>query len=418
MNEPSEARPVLAPQPSSRWMWLLGLSILILGAPFYVEHVQYALVRGRERAQVDAARTQLTHLNDTAAAFRLVAQSVGPSVVHIDAMRTIDLSEFLPDKIPGEKRADRPHKTPRRPEQQGKPEPPGKDEHSGKDERLDYLHPSGQGSGVIVDPAGYILTNYHVVRGTRDLRVRLSDGRVFRTVKVAGIDALTDLAVLKIDAHDLTAAPWGDSQSLQAGDWVLAVGNPYGLDRSVTAGIVSATRRRQIVHDVSYQDFVQTDAVVNPGSSGGPLVNLRGEVVGINTAIVGPGYQGISFAIPSDIARNVYQRLKETGKFTPGWLGVALRSPSDDEADAKTGKQVKGATVASVFPQSPAEKAGVQVGDVVVEWNASAVDDFTDLGLLVAKTEVDTRAKIVVLRGGKRMTLEVPVGGRPPELSP
>ncbi len=194
------------------------------------------------------------------------------------------------------------------------------------------------------------------------------------------------------------------------GDWVLAVGNPFGLDRSVTAGIVSAKERRNVVSSLPYQDFLQTDAAVNPGNSGGPLVNLRGEVVGINTAIVGDAFQGISFAIPSSIAREVYQRLKATGRASHGWLGVALQPLAEDVAD-KLG--AGGVMISNVIRGSPADGAGVKPGDIVLRWNDQLVSQPMDLSVRVARTAVDAKAKIVVYRDGEEIEIVVAVGERP-----
>ena len=198
-----------------------------------------------------------------------------------------------------------------------------------------------------------MLTNNHVIEDASAIHLKLSDGRTVRNCEVVGVDQLTDLAVLKIDLEGLAAAPWGDSDALEVGDWVLAVGNPFGLDRSVTAGIVSAKERRNVVSSLPYQDFLQTDAAVNPGNSGGPLVNLQGEVVGINTAIVGDAFQGISFAIPSSIAREVYDRLKTTGKASHGWLGVGLNPLNEDLAEQLG---AEGVLITNVFSDSPADQ--------------------------------------------------------------
>jgi serine protease Do len=373
----------------------------VLLFPFYlermegvVERLQYANTRGRQRALAEDSHERLATLADASETFRLVAASVEPSVVHIDTLRALEAVELAShddDPAAG-----------KRP---GVPADPHAD-----------LHNAGQGSGVVVDETGYILTNYHVVQEAVAVHVRLSDGRTVRDVEVVGLDPATDLALLHIEESGLTPARWGESQVLEVGDWVLAVGNPFGLDRSVTAGIVSAKRRRQIVDNMTYQDFLQTDASVNPGSSGGPLVNLRGEVVGINTAIVGPGYQGISFAIPSDIARDVYQRLKTDGSVIRGWLGIAMARAEDDVSASGARTPRSGALVQNVFPDTPAERAGLQPEDVIVQWNSQPVADHTDLGLLVARTRIDTVAKVVLRRGEQELTLDVTVGRRPDHL--
>jgi serine protease Do len=274
----------------------------------------------------------------------------------------------------------------------------------------------GQGSGVIVDAEGYIVTNNHVISAAEVIKVRLSDGRIFNDVQVVGADPLTDIAVLKINADKLIVAPWGDSEKLEAGDWVVAVGNPYGLDRSVTAGIVSAKSRRGIGDSV-YQDFLQTDAAVNPGNSGGPLVNLKGEVIGITTAIFGETFQGISFAVPSNVASAVYQRLRQNRYVARGWLGVGMADLRPDiAAELGLPESATGAVVTGVAPGTPAARGGVQRGDVIVEWNGEPVGSSTDLAFFIARTEIGSQAKVVVLRGGERQTLEVTVGERPRDL--
>jgi serine protease Do len=222
--------------------------------------------------------------------------------------------------------------------------------------------------------------------------------------------------VLKVDAGGLVAAPWGDSDTLEVGDWVLAVGNPFGLDRSVTAGILSAKQRRQVVDSLPFQDFLQTDAAVNPGNSGGPLVNLRGEVIGINTAIVGEAYQGISFAIPSVTARDVYQRLKTTGKVSRGWLGVSLQELTEERAKALKIDARQGVIVQSVVPESPAAEAGLQSGDCIVEWNGQQVTSPSDLSLRVARTAVHSSVLASIVRQQQKLEIEVVVGERPSSL--
>ena len=273
------------------------------------------------------------------------------------------------------------------------------------------LRQQDQGSGVIVDAAGYVITNYHVVDRASDVEVELSDGSR-HSAKILGIDAGTDLAVLKIQATGLTAAPWGDSGSLEVGDPVLAIGNPFGLARTVTAGIVSAKGRHAVIQNLNYQDFLQTDAAVNPGNSGGPLVNMKGEVVGINTAIVGPTYQGVSFAIPSDMARRVYDELVSKGNVARGWLGVAMQELTPELAEKLELSGTNGALVAGVVPGSPAEKAGIKSGDVIVKWNGRPIDGPHELGLAVAWTKAGEKATAVVIRDGKEQSLTVLVAER------
>jgi serine protease Do len=235
-----------------------------------------------------------------------------------------------------------------------------------------------------------------------------------RDVTVVGVDPLSDLAVLKVRSHTLTAAPWGDSARLEVGDPVLAVGSPFGLAQTVTAGIVSAKGRRGVVQDINYEDFLQTDAAVNPGNSGGPLVNLQGQVVGINTAIYGPAYLGISFAIPSQIARDVYKKLRDTGTVARGWLGVALQSLDDNLAERFGLEDAKGALVTGVLPDSPADLAAIRVGDVIIEWNGKPVPDPSSLSFAVAGTAIGSKATVGLIRDEKKIELIVTVTQRPP----
>ena len=274
------------------------------------------------------------------------------------------------------------------------------------------LREQDQGSGVIVDAEGYIITNYHVVDRASDVNVELSDGSK-HSAQVVGADPATDLAVLKISAANLTAAPWGKSSDLEVGDPVLAIGNPFGLARTVTAGILSATGRHAVVEHVNYQDFLQTDAAVNPGNSGGPLVNMKGQIVGINTAIVGPTYQGISFAIPSDMVHQVYDQLIKSGKVARGWLGVSMRELTAEESE-RLG--VNGALVSSVIAGSPAAEAGIKHGDIITKWNGKLVSGPAELGLQVAWSKIDEKAAVTVQRGDKTLEFTVTVGQRPERL--
>jgi serine protease Do len=269
---------------------------------------------------------------------------------------------------------------------------------------------------VVVDAAGYILTNYHVIENAAQVEVQLADGRSERNVTVVGADPLTDLAVLKVNDGKLLAAPWGDSDQLEVGDQVIAVGNPYGLTRTVTAGIVSAKDRREAT-DRGYQEYLQTDAAVNPGNSGGPLVDLKGQVVGINTAIYGRAYQGISFAIPSRLAHEVYNRLRTEGKISRGWLGVAMEEVPESSAKQLGLDLPAGVMVADVVPGSPAERAGLKRDDLIVRWDDHKVADPMDLSRAVAKTKIGAKVEIGLIRDGKRITRSVQVAERPPQLS-
>ncbi len=265
----------------------------------------------------------------------------------------------------------------------------------------------GAGSGVIISKDGYILTNNHVVDGAKDVSVTLSDQQTYKA-KVVGRDSKTDLAVLKIDPKQpLMAASLGDSNQLRVGDWVLAIGNPFGLSTTVTSGIVSAKGR--VIGAGPYDDFIQTDAAINPGNSGGPLFNMQGEVVGINTAILSQG-QGIGFAIPVSEAKPIIPQLISKGEVARGYLGISIQSITPELAKAMKLQAGKGALVADVVPGSPADKAGVKQGDVVVSFNKKEVQEPRDLTSLVANTPVGQEANLVVIRDGHEKQLAIRVG--------
>ena len=266
------------------------------------------------------------------------------------------------------------------------------------------------GSGFIVDPNGYILTNNHVVEEGQDLIVKLADGSEHRA-RVAGRDPKTDIALIKIDvARALPVVLLGDSAALEVGEWVLAIGNPFGLEHTVTSGIVSAKGRR--IGAGPYDNFIQTDASINPGNSGGPLINLRGEVVGVNTAIFsrGGGNIGIGFAIPINLVKGLLSQLRDEGKVTRGWLGVVIEDVNAETAEALGMGEAQGALVANVAKGSPAEEAGVQVGDVIVEFGGADVKKSSDLSLIVARTAVGRVVDVTVVRNGRRVVVEVRIG--------
>jgi S1-C subfamily serine protease len=274
--------------------------------------------------------------------------------------------------------------------------------------RADY----GQGSGLIVESNGYILTNYHVVHSAS--RIEVVTGRQARyEAKLIGVDALTDLAVVKIQAEGLDAATWGDSDAMDVGSFVWAVGNPFGLEGSVSFGVVSA-KNRDGVSESPFQDFVQTDAAINPGNSGGPLVDVAGKVVGINTAIIGQRFQGVSFAIPSKTAREVFRRLREQGYVARGWLGVTLDALTPEQAVQANGRQAGGVYVVAVGAPSPAQKAGVRSGDVIVNWNGQPISNPIRLSRLVAQARAGSRAVLTVIRDREELQLEVVVERRVP----
>lgn len=267
--------------------------------------------------------------------------------------------------------------------------------------------PRGVGSGFIISEDGYILTNTHVVAGASDIYVTFTNGQEYEA-DVIGTDARTDVALIKIDAQNLKPLPIGTSSTLKKGQWVLAIGSPFGLESTVTSGIVSAINR----DTGDYLPFIQTDVAVNPGNSGGPLLNLNGEVVGINSQIVSRsgGFMGISLAIPIDEAMRVVKQLKEHGKVTRGRIGVQIGPVSDEVAKAIGLDSAKGAMVSDVQPGGPADKAGVQAGDVIIDFNGEPIDQWSDLPRIVGGTKPDTRATMKVWRKGKVVSLRVRVG--------
>ncbi|GER92736.1 peptidase [hot springs metagenome] len=263
------------------------------------------------------------------------------------------------------------------------------------------------GSGFIIDKDGYIITNNHVVEGADEIKVKLADGREFKA-KVIGRDPKTDLALIKITTlfKNLPVLPLGDSDKVRVGDWVLAIGNPFGLEHTVTQGIISATGR--VIGSGPYDNFLQTDAPINPGNSGGPLINLKGEVIGINTAIIASG-QGIGFAIPSNMAKSVVSQLKEKGKVVRGWIGVSVQTVTPDIAQSFGLKESKGALVGDVVSASPAEKAGIERGDVIIAFNGKDIKQMSDLPRLVAEVPVGKTVDIRVIRDGKEIDLKITV---------
>ncbi|OGR36914.1 MAG: peptidase [Desulfuromonadales bacterium GWD2_61_12] len=273
---------------------------------------------------------------------------------------------------------------------QGQPQPP--------------LKERSLGSGFIISRDGYILTNDHVVNDADEIKVKLADGRSF-TATIKGRDAKLDLALLKIENKiDLPVARLGDSDTLEVGEWVMAIGNPFGLAQTVTAGIVSAKGR--VIGAGPYDDFIQTDASINPGNSGGPLFNLAGEVIGINSAIIAGG-QGIGFAIPINTAKNIVPQLKDAGHVTRGWLGVNIQLVSDELAASFALKEVKGALVSAVEKGSPADQAGIRRGDIILSFDRHEISHFTDLPRLVAATPVGRQVVASLFRDGKTVEVKI-----------
>ncbi len=286
------------------------------------------------------------------------------------------------------------------------------------DDFFDKMAPTpqrGLGTGVIVDEQGHILTNNHVVGDSNEVSVRLSNEKTVKA-KVVGTDPRTDLAVIKIKVkEDLPkAAKLGDSEKLKIGEWVVAAGASFGLDNTITAGIVSA-KGRALSGGSQYEDFIQTDAAINPGNSGGPLVNLRGEVVGINTAIVSKsgGYMGIGFAIPINMAKQVLVSLISNGKVTRGWLGVGIQNLNEDLAKSFDYSATEGALVGHVDPKGPAKKAGLKQGDIIVQLGKEKIKNVNQLRNMVAAIKPGTATEVTIIRAGKRETLSVNIGELP-----
>jgi serine protease Do len=331
--------------------------------------------------------------------FADLAEKLGPTVVNIYTTQTIAVSSsphqfFFPDQM----EIPEPFKR-----FFGIPEGPGQEAPKREMKRTSL------GSGVIVAADGYILTNNHVVEDADEINVTLSTFEEFQGT-IIGRDPKSDLALIKIDAKkDLPAVSFGDSDKLRVGEWVLAIGNPFGLQQTVTAGIISA-KGRAINHE-SYGNFIQTDASINPGNSGGPLFNLKGEMVGVNTAIFSRtgGNIGIGFAIPVNMVQNVFAQLKEHGKVTRGWLGVMIQQVTPDLAENFGLDRPIGALVGQVVPDSPAEKAGLKAGDVIIEYNGKEITQMSMLPAMVAGTEVGEKASLVFIRDGKKQNITVEI---------
>ncbi len=340
-------------------------------------------------------------LKQTGRAFASVAKKVSPAVVFIQVEKSIHsqpVQEFFPPfgddffrRFFGEPMPRR-HPQFRQPRQQ---------------------HVVAQGSGFIISADGYIMTNNHVVAGADKVTVKLEDGRKF-TAKVVGTDPHSDVAVVKIKAQNLPVLAMGDSDKLEVGEWVIAVGNPFGLSHTITAGIVSA-KGRSSIGITDYENFIQTDAAINPGNSGGPLVNLDGRAVGINTAIYSRsgGYMGIGFAIPINMARAIANQLIKHGSVTRGYLGIAIQDLNSDLAKSFGLAPDKGVLIAQVTKGSPAQKAGLKRGDVIIAFDGQPVTKVGPFRNRVSLKTPGSRVKIVVLRDGKQKTLTVTIGKLP-----
>ncbi|MDB5355041.1 MAG: protease Do [Phycisphaerales bacterium] len=402
-----------------------ALAIAIAGGAAGAWFGGSALVRdvafAQQERSVENTREQLATAADLSSAFRNVGKVIEPSVVQIQVRKTVKglhrgmpfdedmLRRFFPNAPRGLQPA---------PNNNGNGDENGADPNDESPDGLDQE--VGTGSGVVMEVDGksaYILTNNHVAGGATEMVVTLADGTQIRNAKLVGADAKSDLAVVKLNADHLLPAKWGDSSTLQKGDWVLAFGSPFGYVGSMTHGIVSALDRQAgILGKLGYEDFIQVDAPINPGNSGGPLVNLRGEVVGVNTAIASRsgGSQGIGFAIPSNEARFVYKSLKEHGKVTRGWLGVSISDVSRDLPKAKSFgfNGASGVLVEQTFPNTPAT-GKLQDGDIIEAIDGKPVKNVLELRNAVAATPPHSDVKMTIFRDGKDTDITLKIGEQP-----
>ncbi len=376
--------------------WLVTISLLIV-ATFAFVYVKGQILPEKKAFDVQKQNVKGVLLNNGLPSFSQLVNLVKPTIVNISTT-TVIKGPNMQDRFAG-------------------PMNPFKDffgddfvdKFFGNSPRREFKQRS-LGSGFIIDREGYILTNNHVIEKATSIKVRLSDEKEYDAT-VVGKDAKTDVALIKINVkHELPVAVFGDSDKLEVGDWVVAIGNPFGLEHTVTAGIVSAKGR--VIGAGPYDDFIQTDASINPGNSGGPLLNLKGEVVGINTAIVSGG-QGIGFAIPINVARDLLTQLKSKGKVARGWLGIVIQKITPEIAKTFGLKVSEGALVSDVAEGGPAEKAGIKRGDIITSFNGKRIKDNEILPRLVGATEIGKKAKVGIIRDGKPMEVEVIVGELP-----
>jgi Do/DeqQ family serine protease len=374
--------------------------VLLAGVLFALAGTGFGLygwiVTGRR--MVPAPSSPAATADALQAAFVAVAEKVRPAVVNIGTVQVA--RNRRPPAVPGP----------------GGEDPFFKDffdqffGRSGPGRREEFRQP-GLGSGVIIDKRGYVLTNFHVIRGADSVTVKLSSKQEIQG-RIVGTDAKTDLAVVRFQPEgDLRVATLGDSDTLRVGEWAIAIGNPFGLDQTVTVGVVSATGRAE-VGIATYENFIQTDASINPGNSGGPLVNLKGEVIGINTAIVATG-QGIGFAIPANMAKRVTSQLIDRGKVTRGWIGVSLQPLTPELAQSLGLDNTRGAIVARVHPGSPADTAGLQPNDVIVKFGPTPVEDYTHLQRLSSDAEPGTSVPLEIVRRRDRKTVTLKITESP-----
>lgn len=357
------------------------------------------ILMGTHRAAL-AQDAVFENLKQTGKAFASVAKGASPAVVFIKVEKSVEQkSSQLPFNDEFFKRFF------------GQPMPGPQPQNPNQQKRM----VQGQGSGFIISADGYILTNNHVVGEADKISVKLLDGREF-TATIIGTDPPTDVAVIKIDAKNLPILPLGDSDRLDVGEWVLALGNPFGLSHTLTAGIVSAKGRNHVgISD--YEDFIQTDAAINPGNSGGPLIDLEGNVVGINTAIFSQngGYMGIGFAIPITMAKSIYTQLIDHGNVSRGYIGIKIQDITPELAKSFKLPDTKGVLVAQVMPDTPGEKGGLKQGDVIIKLNGETLDTVAPFRNKVAMTAPGTKLDLVVLRDGKEKKLSIKTEKMTPE---
>ena len=379
--------------------WRQNVMVMLAGSAFVVSAVSWS-----QRHEAVAV-PPLPNPQDLSMAFRTAAAEAVPSIVSIETTTNARQVQgrgqrIQEDGIP----------LPFRQFSQNDPQLEEQFKNRGRGRAIPQQH--GMGSGFIIDASGIILTNNHVVRGADEIKVRLHDGREF-IAKDVKTDPRTDVAIVRIEASGLKAIKLGDSHAIQVGDWVLAIGSPFGLDMSVTAGIISAKGRNNKITDRA--DFLQTDAAINPGNSGGPLLNLRGEVIGINTAIAteSGGYDGIGFAIPTHIAGWVSQQLMASGEVKRGYIGTQIQAVDANIAKQFNVKVRDGALVRSVMPKSPAEKAGLEPGDVILKLNDQAITDPASLQGVVEQLSIGKSYPLEIVRDGKRQTLTATIDAMP-----
>jgi len=367
--------------PTQRWATVILIAVFIalfltFGLPVMAYRVAIALARGHYDGQAMNVERQLDTLSATSNAFRMVSGKVRPAVVHVNVFESH--LRYSASAIDGE------------------PANP-----------LLYRYLREAGSGVIIDAQGYVITNHHVVNGASGIEVRLANGTRF-DAKVLGSDSRLDLALLKVEpgTTELTAATLAESKNQEVGDWVLAIGNPFGLDQSVTAGIISALGRRDLLENFDGEDLVQTDAAINPGNSGGPLVNLKGQVIGINTFIIGEGNLGIGFAIPSNTVKRAFKDFRDLGQIRRGWLGLLMHEvvPVDERAKSENELWMQ---IDYCIPGSPAAKGGLKPGDVITRIDDQSFRSTREMRQIIERKEPDKTQTLLVIRGERK--LEIPL---------